>query len=242
MQKQIVATAFAVMISIATGAQAQTPATGLADHSADQLRQELDQRYSAALQATQSPEFVRSADSRYTWASEAKVECGIAIGFLKSGTRDRESIARCEDSYNRMLETPRAMTPEAPPLTPVAMTVPTGCTLTLPVSVFFDWNVDAPPADAQAVASTVAAGMKQCGWTRLVVNGHADKTGSNEYNLRLSERRARGIAQVLEADGVPAAAITTKGYGKSAPKIDTAEGVREPMNRRVEISAAVTNQ
>jgi OOP family OmpA-OmpF porin len=47
---------------------------------------------------------------------------------------------------------------------------------------------------------------------------------------------------VLQADGIAAAAITTKGYGKSAPKIDTAEGVREPMNRRVEISAGGTNQ
>ena len=242
MQKQIVATAFAVMISIATGAQAQTPATGLADHPADQLRQELDQRYSAALQATQSPEFIRAADSRYTWASEAKVECGIAIGFLKSGTRDRESIARCEDSYNRMLETPRAMTPETPPLTPVAMTVPTGCTVSLPVSIFFDWNVDAPPANAQAVAASVVSGMRQCGWSGLVVNGHADKSGSDEYNLRLSERRALGIAHLLEASGEPAAAITTKGYGESVPKIDTAEGVREPMNRRVEINAAGTNQ
>lgn len=242
MQKQIVATAFAVMISIATGAQAQTPATGLADHPVGQLRQELDQRYSAALQATQSPEFVRSTDSRYTWASEAKVECGIAIGFLKSGTRDPESIGRCEDSYNRMLQTPRPVTPDAPVTPAVTPPVTTGCTANLPILIFFDWNIDTPPANAQALASTVAAGMQQCGWTGLVVNGHADKTGGDQYNLGLSERRARGIAQLLEADGVSAAAITTKGYGKSAPKIDTAEGVREPMNRRVEIHAAGTNQ
>lgn len=239
MNHTIATAAVAVMIAMSAGAQAQSPAASLADHPGDQLRQELEQRYGAALQATNAPEFIRSEDSRYTWASEAKVECGIAIGFLKSGTHDRESIDRCDMSYNRMLNVPSPAAPEAPSLPPPP---PSGCTVTLPVSVYYDWDVDAPPGDARAIVATVAAGMPQCGWTGLTVNGHADKTGSDDYNLRLSERRARGIAQLLEADGVPAAALTVKGYGESEPKIDTAEGVREPMNRRVEISAAGANK
>ena len=237
MHKQIVATAFAVMAAMSTGAQAQT--AGLADQPTGQLRQELERRYDAALQATRAPEVLRAEDSRYTWASEAKAECGIAIGFLKSGTHDRQSIDRCDAFYNRMLNVP----PSAPPA-PVAAVVPppTGCTVGLPVLVFFDWDVDTPPADASALTSTVATGMQQCGWSGLTVNGHADKTGTDEYNLRLSERRAAAIARLLEANGVPAAAITTRGYGESMPKIATAEGVREPMNRRVEINAAMGNQ
>lgn len=235
MHKQIVATAFAVMAAMSTAAQAQTAA--LADQPTGQLRQELEQRYDAALQATRAPEVLRAEDSRYTWASEAKVECGIAIGFLKSGTHDRQSIDRCDAFYNRMRT--------VPPSAPVAAGVvppPTGCAVSLPAILFFDWDVDTPPADAQALTSTVATGMQPCGWSGLTVNGHADKSGTDQYNLRLSERRAAGIARLLEANGVPAAAITTQGYGESMPKIATAEGVREPMNRRVEINATIAEQ
>ena len=237
MHKQIVATAFAVMAAMSAGAQAQTAA--LADQPTGQLRQELEQRYDAALQATRAPEIVRAEDSRYTWASEAKVECAIAIGFLKSGTHDGQSIDRCDASYRQMLNVP----PSTPPAPVVAVVPPpTGCTVTLPVSVYFDWDVDTPPADARALTATVAAGMQQCGWSGLTVNGHADKTGSDEYNLRLSERRANGISRLLEASGVLATAIVTRGYGENMPKIATAEGVREPMNRRVEINATMANQ
>lgn len=235
MKRHMISAAAAAMISLSAGAQAQTGSAGLVDHPTAQLREELEQRYSAALQATRAPDVIAATDSRYTWASEAKVECGIAIGFLKSGTHDPESVGRCDDAFARMSN--------APPSAPVGVAAegpsqPTGCAVGLPVSVYFDWDVATPPADAATLTSTIAAGMQSCGWAGLTVSGHTDKSGTDAYNLRLSERRAQNVARLLEAGGVPAAAITARGYGESEPKINTAEGVREPMNRRVEIGAA----
>ena len=70
---------------------------------------------------------------------------------------------------------------------------------------------------------------------RVGVTGHADKSGSDAYNMALSLRRANNVKDELVRDGVPAASIVVVGRGESQPLVPTADGVREPQNRRVEI-------
>jgi OmpA-OmpF porin, OOP family len=69
-----------------------------------------------------------------------------------------------------------------------------------------------------------------------VIAGHADRSGTDAYNLALSEQRAQNVARALAARGVPASALDVQGFGESRPRIPTADGVREPQNRRVEIT------
>ncbi|MGQ0661750.1 OmpA family protein, partial [Sphingosinicella sp.] len=52
----------------------------------------------------------------------------------------------------------------------------------------------------------------------------------------LSQRRANNVATYLEGRGVPRASISTEAFGESRPLVETADGVREPQNRRVEIT------
>ena len=70
--------------------------------------------------------------------------------------------------------------------------------------------------------------------TNIEIQGHTDNKGSDEYNLRLSERRANSVATYLRAKGILSSRVTTKGYGESAPKNanDTEAGRAE--NRRVD--------
>lgn len=226
---------------LTTPASAQTTTGALMDMPVKQLRQEIDQRYQAALQQTLAPDVVRAADSRYTWASEAKVACGIAIGYLKSGIKDGETIAKCDDFYQRMSMAPAPQpVAETPPPPPPPSTAE--CAVQLPISIFFDWDSDTPPATASANIATVAQNMSLCGWSGLSVNGFADSSGTDQHNMALSQRRAANVAQMLESDGVPAASVTSEGFGETHLKVDTADGVREPMNRRVEINAATGNQ
>jgi OOP family OmpA-OmpF porin len=70
---------------------------------------------------------------------------------------------------------------------------------------------------------------------RIVVTGHTDLSGSVAYNQRLSERRAEAVRQALVREGLTAGAISTIGRGKTQPLVPTADGVREPQNRRAEI-------
>jgi outer membrane protein OmpA-like peptidoglycan-associated protein len=71
--------------------------------------------------------------------------------------------------------------------------------------------------------------------TVVHVVGHADDTGTAEYNQHLSERRAENVAYFLEDQGVPAARIRVEGRGRSEPRAShETEGDRQ-LNRRVEI-------
>ena len=75
------------------------------------------------------------------------------------------------------------------------------------------------------------------GWNRSWVgpHGYTDTSGSVPYNQRLSERRARHVADVLFRMGVPAQAMAIGGVGENNLAVPTADGVREPRNRRVTV-------
>jgi OmpA-OmpF porin, OOP family len=102
--------------------------------------------------------------------------------------------------------------------------------------VFFDFDKADLKSDAQTVVRQAAAGFKNSqGVTRIEATGHADRSGTPAYNMKLSERRAEAVRAELIAQGVPANAITIAAKGETQPLVQTADGVREPQNRRVEI-------
>ena len=70
---------------------------------------------------------------------------------------------------------------------------------------------------------------------RIEVEGHTDSTGSDDYNLGLSQRRARAVSDFLVGQGVPSARILSRGYGESQPKSSNSSAEGRQMNRRVEI-------
>ena len=101
--------------------------------------------------------------------------------------------------------------------------------------VFFDWDRYNLSPQAQSTIGQAAAAFKQTGAARVVATGHADRSGPENYNMALSLRRANAVKDALVRNGVPAGAIQVIGKGESQPLVPTADGVREPQNRRVEI-------
>jgi outer membrane protein OmpA-like peptidoglycan-associated protein len=101
--------------------------------------------------------------------------------------------------------------------------------------VFFDFNKsDLTPEAVQIVDQ--AAGNAQSGHvTQMTVTGHTDTVGSDAYNMRLSRRRAESVAARLEKDGIPSSQIEIVAKGKRDLLVPTADGVKEPQNRRVQI-------
>ena len=100
--------------------------------------------------------------------------------------------------------------------------------------VFFDWNKADLTDRAKQIIGEAASSRGQ-GVTRLEVNGYTDRSGSDQYNQGLSVRRANAVAAELVRRGVPRNEIVTRGFGEANPLVPTADGVREPQNRRVEI-------
>jgi outer membrane protein OmpA-like peptidoglycan-associated protein len=101
--------------------------------------------------------------------------------------------------------------------------------------VFFDFDRSDLTPEATNIVRTAADNAKAGNVTRIDVTGHADRSGSDQYNLRLSQRRAQTVQAELVRDGVPADQISISAKGESQPLVPTADGVREPQNRRVEI-------
>jgi OmpA-OmpF porin, OOP family len=101
--------------------------------------------------------------------------------------------------------------------------------------VFFDFNKSDITAAAAKVIQQASDSVKAGHLTQIDVTGHTDTVGSAKYNQALSERRAAAVKAQLVADGVPTAEIATSGVGKTGLLVPTADGVREPQNRRAEI-------
>ena len=101
--------------------------------------------------------------------------------------------------------------------------------------VFFDWDKADLTARAQQIIADAANNSTKVGSTRIDVAGHADRTGTEAYNMALSLRRANNVAAELVRLGVAKTAISITAYGDTKPLVPTAPGVREPQNRRVEI-------
>lgn len=89
---------------------------------------------------------------------------------------------------------------------------------------------------ARATLDEVIAAVSSMGTSALSVVGHADTVGSVEYNQGLSERRANRVANALEERGIPIGAMTLAGRSENEPAVVTGDNVREPLNRRVEIT------
>ena len=72
------------------------------------------------------------------------------------------------------------------------------------------------------------------------VTGHSDRTGTAAARRRIALRRATAVGDYLQARGVLPNLLRIEGASDSRPMVETADGVREPQNRRVEIAFSYT--
>ena len=120
-------------------------------------------------------------------------------------------------------ETAVAPPPPPPPVAPPSF------------MVFFDWDRSNLSAQALNTIKQAAQAYKSKGNARVTATGHTDTSGPEAYNMALSLRRANTVKDALVREGVPATAIAVIGRGEAGLLVKTADGVREPQNRRVEI-------
>lgn len=103
------------------------------------------------------------------------------------------------------------------------------------VNVFFEFNRTRLTREGRQIVAQVAKQMKAANLHATLV-GKADLTGTDSYDLALGRRRAEAVAKELEVNGVAKDHIAVESVGKRQPPVKTAEGVREPRNRVVEIT------
>jgi outer membrane protein OmpA-like peptidoglycan-associated protein len=126
--------------------------------------------------------------------------------------------------------------PPAPPPVAAPPVAPAPAPITRRVFlVFFDWDRDTITPDGMRIVQQAADAWRSGAPVQIQVTGYTDRSGSPGYNQRLSERRASNVANALVRLGVPRNEMAVGGRGENDPRVPTADGVREPQNRRVEI-------
>jgi outer membrane protein OmpA-like peptidoglycan-associated protein len=107
--------------------------------------------------------------------------------------------------------------------------------------VLFDYNSTALRSASRSALQEMAEVFQNYQDTTIVVEGHADSTGSTAYNQRLSERRADSVAMYLQNLGVRGSRIDALGYGESQPRATNSTASGRQLNRRVEINIRANN-
>ena len=232
MKRLLAATAFAIGLPNLAHAQDADSAQLMALDS-NSLEGEITRRYDAGLAASLDQAVISAGDSRYTWALETKVQCGIALGYLKSSTRDETSIRNCQRAYAMMTYAPAPLAPPPPPPPPQS---PAICEDDMVGIAFFDFDSAMLTGDAAQTVETVVANAPICGWRSFSIAGHTDQAGTDVYNIGLSQARADAVAAAMASRGVPGSAMTITAQGESNPRVPLPDGTRSPQNRRVEIS------
>lgn len=111
-----------------------------------------------------------------------------------------------------------------------------GIKITFDSGILFQVNKSDLQPQAQTNLQKMATILNKYADTQVLIEGHTDNTGSDQYNLDLSVRRAQSVANYLSAQNVNATRFTTQGYGESQPIADNETVEGRTLNRRVEIA------
>ena len=111
-----------------------------------------------------------------------------------------------------------------------------GIVVTFDSGILFDFDSDALKTNARSNLSELAASLQRHPDVDVMIVGHTDATGTDDYNMNLSYRRANSAAQYLQQQGVSSSRIETAGRGESEPIASNDDDAGRAENRRVEVA------
>ena len=107
--------------------------------------------------------------------------------------------------------------------------------------VYFDTNKANINSKSKVTLDKLANIFMEFPDTKILVVGHTDSTGAADYNMDLSERRAKSVTSYLISDGIASSRFETLWYGETQPKYDNTTAEGRAKNRRVNV-AIVPNE
>lgn len=111
-----------------------------------------------------------------------------------------------------------------------------GIKITFDSGILFDYDSSALRGKAQENIKELSEVLKDYEDTKILIAGHTDSRGSEEYNQDLSLRRAKSVALYTAQQGVDAERMIIEGYGETDPVADNSTEAGRQQNRRVEIA------
>ncbi len=107
--------------------------------------------------------------------------------------------------------------------------------------VYFDTNKSTVKGTSASTLDKLSDILKEYPKTNILVEGHTDSAGPDDYNLKLSQQRAESVTNYLVTHGIDKGRLTTEWYGETQPKADNSTPEGKAKNRRVEM-AIVANE
>ncbi|HEY1795209.1 MAG TPA: OmpA family protein [Stellaceae bacterium] len=184
----------------------------------------------AGIRYSFNPNWALDVDYRYLGTADANAKLSPALGG--------GNVKYSYNSHNLVASLSYVFSPPPPPppmAAPAAVPAPPPPPSRRVFLVFFDWDRDTITPQGHAILQQAAAAYRSGAPVQIQVTGYTDRSGSPGYNQRLSERRANNVANTLGRLGVPRNQMAVSGRGENDNRVPTADGVREPQNRRVEI-------
>lgn len=160
---------------------------------------------------------------------------------------DSDAVVGCDGVVEKIAPPPPA--PVATPVVaapveapkPVAPPAPTSEKVTFAADAFFDFDKAILKPEAKVKLDDMASKLKGIDLEVVIAVGHTDSVGSDEYNQKLSIKRAEAVKAYLVGNGgIPNNRVYTEGKGKKQPVADNKTADGRAQNRRVEIEVVGT--
>lgn len=117
-----------------------------------------------------------------------------------------------------------------------------GIKITMKSGVLFDFNSSKINPKVNSNLVQFAETLKQYPDTEILVAGHTDNVGTEEYNMKLSQQRADAVSAILKANSVSRNRLTILGYGEKNPVTDNVSDAGREQNRRVEFAIVANDK
>ncbi len=117
-----------------------------------------------------------------------------------------------------------------------------GIKLTFASGILFGFDSDELTGQAASNVNQLAAILKKYDDTELMIQGYTDSVGSDDYNQKLSEKRAASVAETLADQGVTKKRLAVEGYGEQKAVASNSTDSGRAENRRVEIAITASKE
>jgi len=146
-------------------------------------------------------------------------------------------VQNCRNSYFSAMNDVDARPVAAAPVaaTPMAAAPVTPVRRQQAYITFFDFDQSVVTPEGLNVLKQVSDNVRGGGAADVTITGNTDRSGTDGYNVALSQRRADAVKAILVRNGVSPTVIVSIAKGEAQPLVATADGMREPQNRNVAV-------
>lgn len=160
----------------------------------------------------------------YPSACKEKASAPVAVALMPTkpqGDTDKDGVI---DAKDKCPETPHAYKVD-----------PEGCPVHVTLHLNFAFDSSVLPASSKSDVEKLTRVLKENLPAKVIIIGHTDHIGSDEYNQKLSERRSNSLGKRLVENGIESQRIHTSGKGEKEPIATNSTRKGRAENRRIEV-------